>query len=79
MRVTEPVVANSVNFRFARPWKGLEVAPNAGTPVAYDDDTEWRSTSHACIIVMPPMRHLKPGTTMVRLGRYEARGVAARS
>jgi predicted deacylase len=72
VRVTEPVVAKSMNFRFARPWRGLEVVPDAGTPVAYDDGTEWRTPYDDCIMVMPSMRHLRPGTTMVRLGRYDA-------
>ena len=72
VRVTEAVVAKSMNFRFARSWKGLEVIPIAGTPLAYDGDTEWRTPYDDCVMVMPSMRHLKPGTTMVRLGRHEA-------
>jgi len=38
--------------------------------VATDDGKEWRTPYDHCIMVMPSMRHLKPGTTMVRLGRY---------
>jgi len=71
VRVTEPVVARSKRFRFARPWRGLEVAPSAGTLVASDGDTEWRTPYDDCVMVMPSIRHLKPGTTMVRLGRYD--------
>jgi hypothetical protein len=51
IRVTEAVVAQSMNFRFARPWKGLEVVPEAGTPIAYDGDKEWRT----------PLRQLRHG------------------
>jgi predicted deacylase len=72
VRVTEPVVARSMNFRFARPWKGLEVVPAAGTPVATDGDTVWKTPYDECVMVMPSMVHLKPGTTMVRLGRFQA-------
>jgi hypothetical protein len=71
VRVTEAVVAKSLNFRFARPWKGLEVVPQAGTPVAYDGDKEWRTPYDDCVMVMPGTTHLKPGNTTVRLGRYE--------
>ena len=71
IRVTEPVVAKSLGFRFARPWKGLEEVKEKGSLVASDGDTEWRTPYDNCIMVMPSMRHLKPGTTMVRLGRYE--------
>ena len=70
IRVTEPVVAKTMGFRFASPWKGLEVVKKAGSLVATDDGKEWRTPYDDCIMVMPSVRHLKPGTTMVRLGRY---------
>ena len=70
IRVTEPVVAKTLQFRFAREFGGLEVLPVKGTLVATDGDTEWRTPYDDCVIVMPSMAHLKPGTTMVRLGRY---------
>jgi predicted deacylase len=71
VRVTEPVVAKTMNFRFARPWKGLEVIPKAGSVVATDGDKTWRTPYDECVLVMPSLVHLKPGTTMVRLGRYD--------
>lgn len=70
IRVTEPVVAKSPAFRFASPFKGLEVIPKRGTVIATDGDTAWRTPYDDCVMVMPSLRHLKPGTTMVRLGRY---------
>ena len=71
VRVTEPVVAKSMGFRFARPWKGLEVIEKAGSVVATDGDKTWRTPYDDCVLVMPSLVHLKPGTTMVRLGRYD--------
>ena len=71
VRVTEPVVAKTMGFRFARPWKGLEVIPKAGSVVATDGDKTWRTPYDDCVLVMPSLVHLKPGTTMVRLGRYD--------
>jgi len=71
IRVTEPVVARTMDFRFARPWKGLEVIPKAGTLVAQDGEHAWKTPYDDCVMVMPSVRHLKPGTTMVRLGRYD--------
>ncbi|MEO8716726.1 MAG: succinylglutamate desuccinylase/aspartoacylase family protein [Burkholderiales bacterium] len=70
VRVTEPVVAKSMAFRFARPLAGLEVIAKAGTVVATDGDTTWNTPYDDCVMVMPSVQHLKPGTTMVRLGRY---------
>jgi len=70
IRVTEPVVAKTMQFRFARDFGGLEVLPAMGTLVATDGDTQWRTPYDDCVMVMPSMAHLRPGTTMVRLGRY---------
>ena len=71
VRVTEPVVAKSMAFRFAKPFGGLEVVPRAGTVVAADGDMLWKTPYDDCVMVMPSLKHLKPGTTMVRLGRYD--------
>jgi hypothetical protein len=60
-----------MQFRFAAEWRGLEVVPTAGTPIAYDTDTIWRAPYDNTVLVMPSLVHLKPGTTMVRLGRYD--------
>lgn len=69
IRVTEAVVARTLRFRFAEAWRGLEVVPVAGTPIAFDDDVIWRAPYDNTVLVMPSLVHLKPGTTMVRLGR----------
>jgi hypothetical protein len=71
VRVTEPVVAKSMDFKFADAWKGLQVIEKAGTVVATDGDKTWRTPYDRCVLVMPSLAHLKPGTTMVRLGRYD--------
>ena len=70
IRVTEAVVAKTPAFRFSAPFTGLEVLPKKGSVVATDGDHTWRTPYDDCVLVMPSMRHLKPGTTMVRLGRY---------
>jgi predicted deacylase len=70
IRVTEPVVAKSGNFRFSSPYRGLEVLPKKGTVVATDGEMVWRTPYDDCVLVMPSLRHLKAGTTMVRLGQY---------
>jgi predicted deacylase len=71
VRVTEPVVAKSMEFKFAHSWQGLQVIEKAGTVVASDGDKTWRTPYERCVLVMPSLAHLKPGTTMVRLGRYD--------
>ncbi len=71
VRVTEPIVARTPGFRFAKPWKGLEVVPKAGSVVATDGEQTWRTPYDDCVLVMPSTAHVKPGNTMVRLGRYD--------
>jgi predicted deacylase len=70
VRVTEAVVARSMGFRFAKAWTGLEVVPKAGTLVATDGDKTWTTPYDDCVMVMPSLIHLKPGTTVLRLGRF---------
>ena len=69
IRVTEPVVARSMDFRFERPFTGLEVIEREGEPIARDGDLVIRAPYDNTVLVMPSTAHLKPGTTMVRLGR----------
>ena len=71
VRVTEAVVVKSMNFRFPYLFKGLEVVPKAGTVIATDGDTTWRTPYDDCVMVMPSLAHVKPGTTVLRLGRYD--------
>jgi len=72
VRVTEPITAASKDFRFAKPWKGLEIIEKAGTVIATDGAKVWRTPYDDCVLVMPSTAHVKPGNTMVRLGRYDA-------
>jgi predicted deacylase len=71
IRVTEAVVVRSMDFRFPYLFKGLEVIPKAGTEIARDGDTTWRTPYDDCVMVMPSLAHVKPGTTVLRLGRYD--------
>ncbi len=71
VRVTEPVVAKSLDFEFLIPIEGLGIVPKAGTPIARDGSTVWTAPYDDTVLVMPSMRHLKPGNTQVRLGRYD--------
>ncbi len=70
VRVTEAVVAKSMDFHFLVPIVGLSVVEQAGTPIAQDGETIWRTPYDDTVLVMPSMRHLRPGNTQARLGRY---------
>ncbi len=70
VRVSEAVVAHSLDFRFEREFRGLEVLAK-DEPIARDGEIVIRAPHDGTVLVMPSMAHLKVGTTMVRLGRFE--------
>jgi predicted deacylase len=73
VEVTEPVVAHSMAFEFAGNYTGLEHFPAAGALIGWDQvdgsKTEIRTPYPDCVLVMPSLRQLRPGVTVVRLGR----------
>ncbi len=71
VRVTEAVVARSAGFHFLVPMRGMSVVAKAGTPIARDGEHTWLAPCDNAVLVMPGIKHLKPGNTMVRLGRFE--------
>jgi predicted deacylase len=73
VRVTEPVVAKSMDFRFAAPYTGLEVFEKAGAVIGWSDGEPVSTPYDDCMLVMPSLRQLRPGVTVVRLGRIERR------
>ena len=72
VKVTHAVVARTLSFRFAADFTGLEVIAKAGDPIAHDDGETIVAPYDDTVLVMPSMAHLKVGTTMVRLGRFES-------
>ncbi|WP_295550059.1 succinylglutamate desuccinylase/aspartoacylase family protein [Limnohabitans sp. Rim8] len=71
VRVTEPVVARSLDFHFLVPIVPMSTIVKAGTPIAQDGEHIWTSPYDDCVLIMPTQRRFKPGQTMVRLGRLE--------
>jgi predicted deacylase len=71
VRVTEAVVARSLDFRFVREFRGLEVIARAGDLIATDGAHEFRAPCDDTVLVMPGTTNLKVGMTTVRLGRFE--------
>jgi hypothetical protein len=65
------VVARSLDFRFVREFRALEVIPRAGELIATDGAHEFRAPYDDTVLVMPGTTHLKVGMTTVRLGRFE--------
>jgi len=72
LEVTDAVVAPSMNVRFAQPWQGLETLASAGSLIGWADDAPIVTPYDHCTLVMPSLRQLKPGVTVVRLAREYA-------
>ncbi len=71
VRVTDAVVANSLDFRFASGLKGLSRLARKGDLIGHDGRTPVLAPYDNCVLIMPTMVHVKPGLTVVRLGRLE--------
>lgn len=69
LQVTDAVVAPSMDVTFAQPWQGLECLEAAGTPIATMDGRTVGTPYANCSLIMPSLRQLKPGVTVVRLAR----------
>lgn len=69
IRVTHPVVATSMDFRFAGAYTGLEMFDEEGTIVGWNDGQPVRTPYPHCVLVMPSLRQLRPGVTVARFGR----------
>ncbi|WP_144630284.1 succinylglutamate desuccinylase/aspartoacylase family protein [Bordetella genomosp. 13] len=69
LEVTDAVVAPSMEVRFAHDWQGLETLEKAGTVLGWADGVPIETPYDDCTLIMPSLRQLKPGVTVVRLAR----------
>ncbi|EJN01462.1 M14 family metallopeptidase [Herbaspirillum sp. YR522] len=67
--VTEPVVAQGMDLAFTDDYRGMEVIEKAGTLIAHENGREIITPYDNCTLVMPSLRHIGPGVTVMRLGR----------
>lgn len=72
IRVTDAIVANSMDFHFSSDYRGLETFPEKGTVYAVRDGQPLATPYPNCVMVMPSLRQLRPGVTVVRLGRLDS-------
>lgn len=69
LRVSEPVVAQSMDFAFVDDYRGMELIAKAGTVIATQGGQEVVTPYDNCVLVQPSLRQLGPGVTVVRLAR----------
>ncbi len=71
VRVTEALIASSLDYKFAAGLKGLSIVPRKGDLIASDAGNPVRAPYDNCVLIMPTLVHVKPGLTAVRIGRLE--------
>jgi predicted deacylase len=69
VKVTDAVVAQSEGLRFEKAWQGLQNIPLKGTVLARDGEWEYATPYDNCTLVMPSLRQLRAGVTVVRLAQ----------
>ena len=69
LEVTQAVIAASMDMEFTQDFRGLEMIAQAGTVIARDSGKEIVTPYDDCVIIMPSLRHLGPGVTVMRLAR----------
>lgn len=69
VKVTDAVVALTDQLKFAQDWQGLQSVLTAGTEIARDGDTVFVTPYDHCTLVMPSLRQLRAGVTVVRLAQ----------
>jgi Succinylglutamate desuccinylase / Aspartoacylase family len=72
VRVTEALVAQSNQLSFTQDWQGLQIVPSAGTPIATDGAKVFVTPYDQCTLVMPSLRQLRTGVTVVRFAQQLA-------
>lgn len=72
LEVSGAVVARSTAFRFVREFEDLECIARQGTLIAEDEGESITTPHDDCVLVMPSLRQLRKGVTVVRLARRSA-------
>ena len=71
VRVTDALIAGSLQYQFADGLKGLSILPRKGDLIARDAGKPVVAPYDNCVLIMPTLVHVKPGLTAVRIGRLE--------
>jgi predicted deacylase len=69
VKVTDAVVALTNTLRFTQDWQGLQTIATAGTELAHDGAAVFVTPYDNCTLIMPSLRQLRAGVTVVRLAQ----------
>lgn len=69
LEVTDAIVAETMDFRFAFAPTDLQLIERKGTVIGHEQGRDIVTPYDDCVLVMPSLRQLRPGVTVVRLAR----------
>lgn len=69
VKVSEAIIANTTDFRFAEGLSGLSVVAKKGDLIGTDGGQPVTAPYDDCVLIMPTLTHVKPGLTVVRIGQ----------
>jgi predicted deacylase len=69
VKVTNAVVAQTMGLSFAHPWQNMQTIPLKGTLIARDGDSVFTTPYDNCTLIMPSLKQLRPGVTVVRFAQ----------
>jgi predicted deacylase len=70
VKVSDAIIANTTDFRFADGLEGLSVVKAKGDLIGTDGDQAVTAPYDDCVLIMPTLTHVKPGLTVVRIGQF---------
>jgi Succinylglutamate desuccinylase / Aspartoacylase family len=73
LEVTHAIVARSMDTRFAEAWRSTQRIARAGTVLGWCEGAPFVTPYDDCTLVMPSLRQLRPGVTVMRLARTWSR------
>jgi predicted deacylase len=67
--VTHAIVAKSNDMQFKQEWQNMQTIPKEGQLLAVDGNTIFRTPYDNCTLIMPSLKQLRPGVTVMRLAK----------
>ncbi len=72
--VTHAIVAKTNELRFKEEWQNMQTLPKEGRLLAVDGNTIFRTPYDNCTLIMPSLKQLRPGVTVMRLAKNVFQG-----
>jgi predicted deacylase len=67
--VTHAIVAKTNELKFKEDWQNMQTLPKEGQLLAVDSNTIFRTPYDNCTLIMPSLKQLRPGVTVMRLAK----------